>query len=375
MLFIKILFTAVFLFTNTAACFCQKALTVDGLIIDGSSGDPIFSANVFISNTTWGAASDKEGRFSIERVKPGNFDLVITMMGYKKIVRPVIIPVEKPLRIVMEPAVLEMEAVTVTGKRQYEWRLLLRRFNRFFLGSTPNARSTRLLNPEVLDLEMNASEGTLTAAVQEPLKVKNEALGYTIIFHMKDFVSHEHFYCKYLGEIQFIAMNAPDDQTQKMWEKNRLKTYEGSMAHFLKSVIQGQSRENKFRVYRLSARPGGDNYGFQSEFDPDTLVSAGIVKNQSKILFPKYMLIDYTGAREPDEYIEDMYGAVRPGGRFATDIDRVRRGSQRSWIETHFSPLTVYETGHLSMPYLVTVYGYWAWQRFADLLPFDYEPE
>ncbi|MFH1943493.1 MAG: carboxypeptidase-like regulatory domain-containing protein, partial [bacterium] len=59
----------------------QTKLT--GRITDASTGQPLYFANVFLSNTTLGCATDKEGNYTIENVPSGHYELVASMIGYQ----------------------------------------------------------------------------------------------------------------------------------------------------------------------------------------------------------------------------------------------------------------------------------------------------
>ena len=59
-------------------------VNIKGRVIDGSTKKPLFYANVFLANTTRGAATDEDGRFVIDGIPLGTYELVATMMGYDK---------------------------------------------------------------------------------------------------------------------------------------------------------------------------------------------------------------------------------------------------------------------------------------------------
>ena len=66
----------------------------------------------------------------------------------------------------LQPAALELGAVEVVA-RDDGWHRLLRAFTAVFVGVTPNAERTELVNPEVVDLE--GGPGFLDATA--PLRV------------------------------------------------------------------------------------------------------------------------------------------------------------------------------------------------------------
>ena len=62
-------------------CFGQDN-KLEGEIFDKSNKSPLIFANIILEGTIYGAASDKEGRFSIENIDPGIYTIVATYMGY-----------------------------------------------------------------------------------------------------------------------------------------------------------------------------------------------------------------------------------------------------------------------------------------------------
>ncbi len=55
---------------------------IKGVVIDANSGDPLIGANVLIEGTSVGAAANINGEFVLANIKPGNYILKITYVGY-----------------------------------------------------------------------------------------------------------------------------------------------------------------------------------------------------------------------------------------------------------------------------------------------------
>ena len=60
-----------------------QSYTIKGIVKDAFNGQPISYANVAIWNSTQGAVTDSVGYFEITEVKPGNYRLQSTFIGYK----------------------------------------------------------------------------------------------------------------------------------------------------------------------------------------------------------------------------------------------------------------------------------------------------
>jgi len=56
--------------------------SIEGLVSDTESGEPLLSANVIVKGTFKGAATDINGKFTISDLSPGSYDLQCTILGY-----------------------------------------------------------------------------------------------------------------------------------------------------------------------------------------------------------------------------------------------------------------------------------------------------
>jgi len=82
---IKRLFLLLFLFLITFFTFSQTTGTIKGFIYDKASGEPVPFSNVYFKGTTIGANSDLNGYFSITRIPPGDYTLLVTNLDFDTI--------------------------------------------------------------------------------------------------------------------------------------------------------------------------------------------------------------------------------------------------------------------------------------------------
>jgi hypothetical protein len=91
-----------------------------GYVVDATSNQPIAKANVFLENTRHGAVTDENGYFKIEPVPAGTYNLVVNILGYRKMmVQDVILAPSgiRALRVRMNREMIEMGDVKVTAKK------------------------------------------------------------------------------------------------------------------------------------------------------------------------------------------------------------------------------------------------------------------
>ncbi|MBD3374834.1 TonB-dependent receptor plug domain-containing protein, partial [candidate division KSB1 bacterium] len=94
---------------------------ISGRVVDAETGEPLPGANVIITGTQMGAATDLEGYYFIINVRPGRYTLSCSMMGYettRKTDVPVTVDRTTNIEFNLDATVLEAGAeVTVVAER------------------------------------------------------------------------------------------------------------------------------------------------------------------------------------------------------------------------------------------------------------------
>ena len=94
-----------------------------GEIRSEKNNDPLVFANIILKGTTFGAASDNEGRFIIKDIDSGVYTLVASYMGYETFEEEVSIPLsddKKNFIIQLKPETIQLEEYVVTASRRRE---------------------------------------------------------------------------------------------------------------------------------------------------------------------------------------------------------------------------------------------------------------
>ena len=65
--------------------FSQTTGKISGIVKDKSDSSSLPGANVYLKNTSFGAASDEQGRFTLINIPPGKYILKVDMIGYKSV--------------------------------------------------------------------------------------------------------------------------------------------------------------------------------------------------------------------------------------------------------------------------------------------------
>ncbi len=98
------------------------ASSISGKVLSEDGGLPIAGANIYIENTAFGTASDKDGEFIIEDLAEGEYILKVEYVGYRLKTSPNIVvrSGENPnFTLIMEVSVYESSDIVVTGTRTH----------------------------------------------------------------------------------------------------------------------------------------------------------------------------------------------------------------------------------------------------------------
>lgn len=111
-------FWSLLMFSAFLPAFAQNA-SVSGYVRDDASGETLIQATVIIQGTTTGAVTNTSGYYTINRIKPGNYTLICSYIGYKARRIPIKLTEGAVLNldIRLEPEETSVE-VTVTSERE-----------------------------------------------------------------------------------------------------------------------------------------------------------------------------------------------------------------------------------------------------------------
>lgn len=90
---IRTIYTFCLLFVISSA-FAQFG-TIRGFVYDKKNGEPVPYSNVYLKGTTTGASSDPNGFFSINKIKPGTYTLMVTNLEFDTISESVTIKADQ----------------------------------------------------------------------------------------------------------------------------------------------------------------------------------------------------------------------------------------------------------------------------------------
>ena len=239
---------------------------VTGKIIDKTSRMSLSGASVFAQNTTFGVATDADGNFNL-KLPNGGYELVVTFTGYQT--ESIRIGTagsdNKNLQIEMTPKERSLEEVSVVATNEVKdgWQKYGSFFTENFIGKTKFSKQCIIKNPEVLKFFFSKKRNRLKVMANEPLIVANEALGYKISFAIDSFTyEYANNVTQFVGYPLFEEMHSTPEQ-QTIWQDNRMKAYEGSLLHFMRSLFSKNLEDEGFEVQFLVKNNEKDNHCYK----------------------------------------------------------------------------------------------------------------
>jgi hypothetical protein len=333
-----------------------------GTIVDAARDEPIPYATVFLTNTTFGASADEEGRFALN-VPKGNYDVIVRMLGYEPLTFSLNTSEIRAqgYRIMLQPLEDELDEIEVEDARDPAWYRNLEIFKSYFLGTSANAKHAKIQNETDLRLDDQSLPRVLTVKATDVLEVENPNLGYRIQYLLTDFrYDRSEGYTFYGGNPLFFPDTTLSPAKLKKVEKAREEAYRGSLQHFIQALYRGKVWEEGFEIRRLDRLPkdGGFLDQLTSEIiDEETLLSRE-GDGRVMISYDFHLHILYKLEKESIEYVGVMNGK--------------RSSNQSSIMKLEVDSMELYENGGYSNAFGIMVEGYMAWERVADLLPLDY---
>ncbi|RYY57749.1 MAG: carboxypeptidase-like regulatory domain-containing protein [Chitinophagaceae bacterium] len=336
-----------------------SAQIISGRIIDSATREPLGGASVYCQNTTLGSASNKQGEFSLE-LKPGGYDLVVTFTGYQARLLRINASEGRLADIEMSKEEKSLGEVVIKTSSEVKdgWVKYGGFFVDHFIGTTPNATQSKLLNPDALKFYLLKKSNKLRVLATEPLQIENQALGYVMRYELDSFIyNYNNDINSYRGYCLYTQLEG-SDSLKKVWAANRSNAYQGSKLQFMRSLYDSTLTEDGWVVSLLDEQ---DNKKFIPVANVyDSAYYGGLDStNQVELWFPRKASIQYNRIPAP-EYLKQF---KLPKNVLV----------QISYVDMR-EAIAIMQNGYFYDQRDWVNQGYWSWKNLADQLPYDYEP-
>jgi len=320
--------------------------SIFGNIYDVVTKEPIEDVNVYLSNTTWGSSTNKDGYYKIRQIPEGIHELVVTIIGYNYVSKSVLVKKDSQIKFdfYLEPVIYETEATVVEGSIPTEWLKDLHFFKYYFMGKSNFAQDCEIENEEVLNFS-RPNRTFFLASAEKPLVIINNALGYRMDCVLVNFTYDQGSdVWRWSIKPKFTELKSENEDTVHKWKSNRRKAYQGSLYHFLRSFRNKLLNEEGFDIYpNVQAGQKIPMRLWRSIIvDYDDYILPGILEKEKKLTFVNYLHVVYDN----------------------NDV---------SWIGLNYTDITLDEFGYPEEDNPYNIYGVWSTNGVADLLPKNYD--
>ncbi|QPH39290.1 carboxypeptidase-like regulatory domain-containing protein [Pedobacter endophyticus] len=385
-----------------------------GFILSGAvkdkRGEPLPGTGVYVSGYKIATATDNDGAYKL-LLKPGSYDILIQLIGYKAINKNIVIADKSvKLDVTLEENPTQLADVTIKPDPNRAYYIAM--FKAYFIGTTPNALKCKVVNPDVLIIDYDKGDQKLTVKTNEFLIIENQALGYRIKYLISLFEwSSKTKIIYYEGYPHYEDLNGSKSK-KRNWAKKRLESYLGSPQHFFKALYNKNATEEGFIINKLITKPNPDkpadsiiranikrlassqmtltgrlsigqpdslSYWLRKKNLPDgisilnrapvaqdTLVKT-VNASIKKINFTDKLYVIYTKEMESPSFSNQI------GQSISRPLDMPNY--QISTVTLQLAPVYFYENGGIYNPRSTLYSGYWAWEKIADSVPMDYVPD
>ena len=380
---------------------------IKGKILQEKTLEPIVNASVFISNSTKGAVSGKDGSFEIADAPGGNQRLVVSSIGYTtEILEYTTADLPMEVDVHLKRKVQELASVTVEPDLVDGWKEWGKFFTDNFIGTTTEAENCKLKNHKVLRFRYSKKKRILTVMADEPLIIENKALGYTIQYQLEDFeFDFNYRFLSFVGYAFFKDLPGEREKTQKRWAENRQRAYQGSLQHFIKSLYNNQLAAEGFEVRRISVTPNVEKARVQQLMDQKVKEqrqrgSAVTLREGDSAAYYRRVLNEADEKETKHEWLLTADSLVRPGNNpdekllFFTDFLEIKYLNEASdpnyfgLIGSSLAKSPTYQKSRIAMPNLIPItitkdgifhpilhlitFEYWAFsEKLSSMRPID----
>lgn len=347
---------------------------VSGRVLD-ENGEALIGVNVFLDGTSLGVSTDIDGNYRIDKIPPGYYDLVFSYIGYENAVYS-LSEYNGGARIQrhnMVPAINELEEVQIVADRidrnADQWFLYYEVFKRDLFGSSEEAEFCEITNPDVVDFTYDNKNNELKAFASAPLKIINHAIGYDITYYLESFEKNNDG-LRYRGQIKFESRaDSLGKFSKRELRIKRKKSYLGSWTHFKKSLLKGTLKKDGFRLYAVQDLSNISYLKRNQRSESDIVVFKG---SYWELDFNNHIAVVYLKERESINFlIDEEFSSILHGDVSAG----VNRGKQTSLLKLLKGPVRIDLNGQVVDRFALTTFGYWSWERLANLVPINYDPK
>ena len=383
---------------------------ISGKVVFTADNKPVTAASVFLNGTSFGTVSGNDGSFALYNIPIGNYDLIVSYVGYETVQKTVTISNTDAagILIAIKEKPKELEAVIVSSGEKQTWEKWGRFFTEQFIGSGRWADDCTLKNYKQVEFRFNKKANRLIAFCDEELLIANHTLGFNIRYKLERFeYDFKEKLLYYEGYPLFEEMSSRRAGQKRRWAKARLEAFNGSIMHFMRSLYRNKLEAEGFEIRRLVKTPNYEKKRVQllyrekarqnmvadknlqltfssdssalyekilrqndwlDRYSPYTISGDSIAyaydSTTAVLEFENHLYIVYTNALEDEYYAKTFSGS------------NGRKNPSSAITLLNNKNVLVFANGAYYKTQDILSNGYWAWsEKICRMLPNDYKPQ
>jgi hypothetical protein len=341
-------------------------IIIQGKVINEFTGKPLQGTSIYFNNTTIGTSTNADGRFSLPLPEIENAELIISSVGYQRLVyKPEAATIQNKTIVFKlmqkEEELKDILILTDAVRKKY-----LAIFEREFLGITEEASHSNIQNKKDIYFTSGDSKNSFKAYSDTPLTIINKMLGYKVSFELVEF-----FYDQQNGRTSYYGYTRFDEMGDKnRWVKNRKRCYYGSTMHFYRSLIGNHLQQDGYKVYIIKPLHTDPSKPQQNMEMAVEVTAAQIItadssnSNNYNVTIAGKLMVQYGKEPASKNYLIKntfIQGNIPTGFR--------------SYITSTAPVISLNREGIINNPINVLYGGYWIYEKAANMLPYNYMPE
>lgn len=364
----------------------KTQIQISGQVAD-EFGFFIADVLVYVDGSSISTYTNPEGNFSIS-IPNGNYNLVFRKEDYQNHFVQINNSSQSNLQIQLEGTAVALEEAVIVSMSEEDWKHYFEIFKQNFLGRNKAAENCEILNPKAVKFRYDKESNKIIANANAPLLITNSYLGYKMEYDVSEFYIDFNTNYNYMaGTVLFTELKGNAGK-QKRWSKNRETSYLGSIMHFFRSLHKQKLKENGFIINRLIRQENPSYKIYQENLKKlqqiggifeggsppakiiQTLIKAEVPYDSLIVKSNQTVFMKFDGLYDV-EFINEK-----------EDLDYARMngqsliGNQTSVIQLIGDKLVEIEpNGNFYPPADFLTEGYFTWEKNANLLPLDYEPD
>jgi hypothetical protein len=389
------------IFLLTGMCVnAQSVYSISGRVTDENQ-KPLSGVTIFVDDSQIATATNATGYFRVNVPGAGAYRLSTQMLGYAADTKDVMLKTQlATLDFTLKIKPVELRQVNIDASKK-AWSKNFEIFKTHFLGMSLNAQECKIINPKIINF--STQKNMLLADADDFLIIENPRLGYRIKYLLKTFQYNQaEMVTAYDGDVVFEELEGSKSQ-KRDWTANRLRAYNGSVMHYMRSVYTNTSLQEGFithQIYKEGDQPFIDKrpVDFDTlatkidsnfialkfdklhvEYDRDKaakLLKQGKNPNQvltlavDSALIPKQLTQD-----DIDAEVEEL---TRTGGSITISYNPMlaENPKYKTDLLSYVKRIVIDARGRITSSYFLSfmIRGDWNYFRVADQLPFEYQP-